>query len=169
MRSRISGVAATTLARPHRLTALTLAIAIAAPAGGDDGPDTSGRPDATASADSRTSPATNAPATNPAITVVAIATQRCARPMVHRGVGTVLADGLVLTAAHVVDGELRSLEVDGAPAQVLALDVALDLAVVGPDGASAPGAVPTGVRTASPGPATVLTIVVFKLPETLPR
>lgn len=157
MRSRVSGAVATTLVRPHRLTAIAIAIAIAATACGDDGPDMSGRHDAPVSADTG-APAANSAATNPAITVVAIATQRCARPTLHRGVGTVLADGLVLTAAHVVDGELRSLDVDGAPGRVLALDVALDLALVGLDGASAPGAVPTGVRNASPGPVTVLTI-----------
>lgn len=143
MRSRISGGAATALTRPNRRTALTIAIAIAA----------------TACIDTTTSPAAReAPGPNHAITVVPVTTQRCARPMVHRGVGTVLAEGLVLTAAHVVDGDLRSLDVDGVPGQVLALDLALDLAVVGVDGTSAPGSVPTGVRAASPGPATVLTI-----------
>jgi S1-C subfamily serine protease len=48
-------------------------------------------------------------------------------------VGTLIADGLVLTAAHVVEDELRDLEVDGQPARVVALDARTDGAVLALD------------------------------------
>lgn len=64
--------------------------------------------------------------------VVVVASRRCQRPTVHRGSGLRLADGDVLTAAHVVDGELRDLWIDDEPAAVVALDARLDLALVRP-------------------------------------
>jgi hypothetical protein len=48
-------------------------------------------------------------------------------------VGTVVAEGLVLTAAHVVEDDLRDLEVDGKPARVVSIDVRVDAAVVALD------------------------------------
>ena len=41
-----------------------------------------------------------------------------------------VGDGVFLTAAHVVDGDLRTLKVNGAPAQVIAIDQRLDVALV---------------------------------------
>jgi putative serine protease PepD len=64
------------------------------------------------------------------ITTVAVAATPCDRPTARLGVGTIVAEGLVLTAAHVVEDELRDLEVDGRPARVVALDVRTDAAVV---------------------------------------
>ncbi len=69
--------------------------------------------------------------------VVSIESQRCTRPQPRFGVGTLVADGVVLTAAHVVDGELRRLEVDGVAASVVASSPATDLALVASDGAPA--------------------------------
>ena len=62
--------------------------------------------------------------------VVTIESQTCRRPQVRTGVGTLLADGVALTAAHVVDDQLRTLEVDGRPARVVASSTATDLALV---------------------------------------
>lgn len=50
--------------------------------------------------------------------------------MLHHGVGTRIGSDRVLTAAHVVDGDLRHLDVEGANAEVVALDARLDLAVL---------------------------------------
>jgi len=41
-----------------------------------------------------------------------------------------VADGVVVTAGHLVDGQLRRLEVAGLPARVMALDPTRDLALV---------------------------------------
>jgi hypothetical protein len=68
--------------------------------------------------------------TAPLVDVVQVEAQRCERPQPGFGVGTRLAEDLVLTAGHVVDGNLRRLEVGGADATVVALDRALDLAIV---------------------------------------
>ena len=48
--------------------------------------------------------------------VVAVAAQPCRRPTRDLGIGVVVADGLVLTAAHTVDGDRRAVTVDGRPA-----------------------------------------------------
>lgn len=63
--------------------------------------------------------------------VVEIESQRCDRPTVFRGVGLPVGGSAVLTAAHVVDGDLRRLTVDGVEASVVALDARTDLALVG--------------------------------------
>ncbi len=67
------------------------------------------------------------------VVVVPISVQRCARPQTFHGVG-VLVGGRVVTAAHLVEGQLRRLEVDGRPAVVTTIDARLDLAVVDADG-----------------------------------
>ena len=54
-------------------------------------------------------------------------------PSRDRGLGVVVADGLVATAAHTVDGDLRALTVDGVPGSVVALDARTDLALVRAD------------------------------------
>jgi S1-C subfamily serine protease len=62
--------------------------------------------------------------------VVVVAAQPCRRPTRDLGVGVVVGDGLVLTAAHTVDGARRTVTADGAPAQVVALDARTDLALL---------------------------------------
>lgn len=93
------------------------------------------------------------------VEVVTVHSQRCERPMLHRGVGTVLESGLVLTAAHVVDGDLRLLEVDGIDARVIGLDVRLDLAVLRLVGSTVTATDDRRLRTSTPdpGPVTVVT------------
>jgi S1-C subfamily serine protease len=63
-------------------------------------------------------------------TVVAVAAQPCRRPTSDIGTGVVVAPGLVVTAAHVVDGQRRTIVVDGQPAGVVALDPRTDLALL---------------------------------------
>ena len=58
---------------------------------------------------------------------------RARGPERDRGLGVVVADGLVATAAHTVDGDLRALTVDGIPGSVVALDPRTDLALVRAD------------------------------------
>ncbi len=72
------------------------------------------------------------------VPVVNIRLQRCARPQTVRGLGVVVAHGLVATAAHTVEGELRALEVDGQPARVVGLDARADLALLAADTAAEP-------------------------------
>jgi len=78
------------------------------------------------------------------VEVAGIEAVGCDRPQPRYGVGTFVADGLVLTAAHVVEGDLRDLRVGGAPAEVVTLDLRTDLALVAlldrPD--EAPGSTP---------------------------
>jgi S1-C subfamily serine protease len=74
------------------------------------------------------------------ITTLAIAATPCDRPTARFGVGTVVADGFVLTAAHVVEDDLRDVEVDGQPARVVALDTRVDAAVLVLDWATDDGA-----------------------------
>jgi hypothetical protein len=64
------------------------------------------------------------------VPVVQIAAQRCSRPQTIRGLGVVVGEDLVATAAHTVEGELRRLDVDGAPGVVVALDARSDVALV---------------------------------------
>jgi S1-C subfamily serine protease len=75
------------------------------------------------------------------VTTVEIAATPCDRPTARLGVGTIVGEGLVLTAAHVVEDDLRDLAVDGRPARVIGLDARIDaalLAVDTPNGATAP-------------------------------
>ncbi|MEM8620225.1 MAG: serine protease [Actinomycetota bacterium] len=62
--------------------------------------------------------------------VLALRAQACDRPQPRDGVAVVVAPSLVATAGHLVEGALRSLEVDGRAATVVALDLAADLAVL---------------------------------------
>ncbi|MGI9030135.1 MAG: trypsin-like peptidase domain-containing protein [Ilumatobacteraceae bacterium] len=82
-----------------------------------------------------------------------MAAQPCRTPNRAFGVGVVVADGVVVTAAHTVEGPLRSLTVDGAPAEILAEDARTDLALLA---ASTPRGAGAGLSTASPAAATVL-------------
>ncbi len=66
----------------------------------------------------------------PAPVVVAVAAQPCTTPNRASGVGVVVSDGLVATAAHTVDEPLRELTVDGAPAELVSIDARTDLAVL---------------------------------------
>lgn len=106
----------------------------------------------------------------PPVSIVEVVSQRCERPTRHRGVGTLLGDGTVLTAAHVVDGRLRTLEVDGTFAQVVVLDARLDLALLALGAARSDhdgvadgladrdlATTPHFAETVSNGPVTVLT------------
>ena len=63
-------------------------------------------------------------------TIVDVAAQPCDTPNRDRGLGVVIGDGLVATAAHTVEGPRRSITVDGSPAEVVALDARTDLAVL---------------------------------------
>jgi S1-C subfamily serine protease len=65
--------------------------------------------------------------------VVEVAAQPCDRPTRSLGLGVVVADDLVATAAHTVEGPLRTLTVDGAPATLVATDARTDLALLAAD------------------------------------
>jgi S1-C subfamily serine protease len=68
-----------------------------------------------------------------AVAVVTIAAQPCARPQRARGLGVAVAEGLVATAAHTVEGDLRRLTVDGVAGRVVAVDPRADLALLQAD------------------------------------
>ena len=70
------------------------------------------------------------------VTSVAIAATPCDRPTARLGVGTIVAEGWVLTAAHVVEDELRDVAVDGRTARVVALDPRTDVAMLDVETAS---------------------------------
>jgi hypothetical protein len=65
--------------------------------------------------------------------VVVVAGQPCRRPTRDLGLGVVIDDGTVLTAAHTVDGARRSVTVDGRAAAVVAVDPRADLALLTAD------------------------------------
>lgn len=86
--------------------------------------------------------------------VVAVAAQPCDRPLPSEGLGVVVSDGLVVTAGHVVDGDRRTVTVNGAPASVVGLDARTDLAFLSADvsGAAELVDVASGAtRIATPG------------------
>ena len=83
--------------------------------------------------------------------VVAVAAQPCVTPNRSIGWGVVVDKGLVATAAHTVEGPLRSLSVDGHPARVAVLDARTDLALLAAD----LDAEPARITDASPRDATV--------------
>ena len=62
--------------------------------------------------------------------VVEVAAQPCDRPTRSRGLGFVVAEDLVATTAHTVEGPLRDLTVDGVAASVAAIDRRTDLALL---------------------------------------
>jgi S1-C subfamily serine protease len=70
--------------------------------------------------------------------VVEVAAQPCDRPNRSRGVGVVVAEGVVATAGHTVEGPLRELTVDGAPARVIMVDRRTDLALLASETAIEP-------------------------------
>ena len=67
------------------------------------------------------------------VSSVAIAATPCDRPTARLGIGTLVAEDRVLTAAHVVEDDLRDVAVDGQPARVVALDPRLDVAILSVD------------------------------------
>lgn len=89
----------------------------------------------------------------PTVEPLAVEAQACDRPQPRIGLATPIDDGLVLTAGHVVEGELRRLEVDGRSGVVVAHDPSLDLAVV----AVEHGDDTLAIGTASQGAATIVT------------
>jgi S1-C subfamily serine protease len=62
--------------------------------------------------------------------VVEVAAEPCDTPNRSFGFGVVLAEGLVATAAHTVEGPRRHVTVDGRPARVAVLDTRTDLALL---------------------------------------
>lgn len=64
------------------------------------------------------------------VVVVTVAAQPCDRPTRDLGLGVVVADDVVATAAHTVDGLRRALTVDDAPAALVAIDARTDLALL---------------------------------------
>ena len=85
--------------------------------------------------------------------VVAVTAQACTSPNRALGLGVVVADDVVATAAHTVEGPLRDLRVDGRPATLLAVDARTDLALLA---APVDGAEPAELSDAEPASATVL-------------
>lgn len=67
------------------------------------------------------------------VSSMAIAATPCDRPTARLGIGTLVSGARVLTAAHVVEDDLRELTVGGRPAHVVALDSRTDVAVLGFD------------------------------------
>jgi S1-C subfamily serine protease len=65
-----------------------------------------------------------------AIEVARVEAAGCDRPQTRSGVGTFVADDVVLTAAHVVEGGLRELRVGESTAVVVGIDARTDLALV---------------------------------------
>ncbi|MET0911538.1 MAG: serine protease [Ilumatobacteraceae bacterium] len=95
----------------------------------------------------------------PPLAVVTVEATGCDRPQPRFGAGTFVADGVVLTAAHVVEGDLRDLTVGGAPAAVVGLDIGTDLALVALVGAADDTAdwSVTAADDVAPGPVRIVT------------
>jgi S1-C subfamily serine protease len=85
--------------------------------------------------------------------VVAVSAQPCSSPNRSLGWGVVVAEGLVATAAHTVEGPLRELRVDGEPATTVTVDARTDLALL-----AAPdvGTEPAELSDRAPSTATLL-------------
>lgn len=94
-----------------------------------------------------------------------VAAQPCRRPTRDLGLGVVIDDGTVLTAAHTVDGARRAVTVDGRPAVVVAVDLRTDLALLAADvagpaielAAAAPGSAHVATASGTIGVAVVST------------
>jgi S1-C subfamily serine protease len=71
---------------------------------------------------------------------VEVAARPCTTPNRRFGAGVFVTDELVLTAAHVVDGDVRVVTVDGRPAHVVAVDDRLDAALVATSSGNLPAA-----------------------------
>ncbi|MGI9053883.1 MAG: S1 family peptidase, partial [Ilumatobacteraceae bacterium] len=84
------------------------------------------------------------------VSVVRVAAQPCRTPNRALGLGVVLDEDVVATAAHTVDDDLRSLTVDGAPATVLSIDLRTDLALLAAETADR---APADLTDPTPGPA----------------
>ena len=65
--------------------------------------------------------------------VVEVAARPCDTPNRSFGFGVVVAEDLVATAAHTVEGPRREISVDGRPARVAVLDARTDLALLAVD------------------------------------
>jgi S1-C subfamily serine protease len=65
--------------------------------------------------------------------VVEVAAQPCDTPNRSFGFGVVLAEDVVATAAHTVEGPRRDVSVDGRPARVAVVDSRTDLALLSVD------------------------------------
>jgi len=85
---------------------------------------------------------------------VAVSAQPCTSPNRALGLGVVVADDLVATAAHTVEGPLRDLRVDGRPATLVAVDARTDLALLAAPGV---GIEPAELSDRAPSSATLLT------------
>jgi S1-C subfamily serine protease len=76
--------------------------------------------------------------------VVRVAAQPCDTPNRSFGFGVVIAEDLVATAAHTVEGARRQVSVDGHPAAVVAIDARTDLALLAVEVDAAPGRIADG-------------------------
>ncbi|MEM9517209.1 MAG: trypsin-like peptidase domain-containing protein [Actinomycetota bacterium] len=105
-----------------------------------------------------TTPASEPSSTPPptAPEVLALRAQACERPQPRNGAAVVVAPQLAATAAHLVEGNLRSLEVDGRPAHVAAIDTDADLALL-VLAAEATGSPAATLQPPEPGAAAVIT------------
>ena len=88
--------------------------------------------------------------------VVAVSAQPCTSPNRALGIGVVVADDLVATAAHTVEGPLRDLRVDGRPTTLVSVDARTDLALLAaPDVGTEPAELsdrsPSSARLLTPG------------------
>jgi S1-C subfamily serine protease len=96
-----------------------------------------------------------APRTTGDPVAVEVAARPCTTPNRRFGAGVFVTDELVLTAAHVVDGDVRDVTVDGRPAHVVAVDDRLDAALV----ATASGTLPAATLHDAPVGADRLSIL----------
>jgi S1-C subfamily serine protease len=76
--------------------------------------------------------------------VVKVAAQPCGTPNRSLGFGVVVAEDLVATAAHTVEGPRREVSVDGRPAQVAVLDARTDVALLTVDLDATPAQIDLG-------------------------
>ena len=140
-----------------RLVAVGL-VAVALVGCGRPAPASSPTTPPTASAADRTTTSSAPSGEHSPPSVLTLRAQACDRPQPRNGVAVVMSPSLVATAAHLVEGDLRSLEVDGRKATVAALDLAADLAVlsVADLAASATASAPS-ISAPEVGPVHVLT------------